>query len=199
MAGDPAIRNDKRYTYADYCTWGDAERWEVIDGVAYAMSPSPSVDHQEIALGIAEQLRAALRGQKCRAFIAPLDVLLPQRNEADELVETTVQPDVFVVCDPAKIRDKNVRGTPDFIVEVLSPKKPGRDVVLKRRRYERAGVPEYWVVHPRHRVVLIFRTLADGHMTMDAQELSGQTAVAVLPGVSIDWDPIVAGLPPEPE
>ena len=37
--GQPAIKNDRIYTYADYCSWPDDERWELIDGVAYNMSP----------------------------------------------------------------------------------------------------------------------------------------------------------------
>jgi hypothetical protein len=31
------------YTYADYATWPDDERWELIDGQAYALTPAPVV------------------------------------------------------------------------------------------------------------------------------------------------------------
>ena len=69
-----------------------------------------------------------------------MDVRLPKADEADEAIDTVVQPDVLVVCDERKISERGVRGAPDFVVEVLSPATAGHDHVNKRRVYERHGI-----------------------------------------------------------
>ena len=102
-----------RYTVADYMNWPDEERWELIDGVAYDMSPAPTIKHQNIAGGIYSMLREKLKGKTCQPFIAPVVVVLS--------VVDVVQPDVIVVCDPNKITERNIQGPPDWVAEVLSP------------------------------------------------------------------------------
>lgn len=89
-----------------------------------------------------------------------------------------------------------MRGAPDLVVEVLSPSTASHDHVLKRRVYERAGVREYWLVHPTDRMVTIYRLAGAEYGKPDVQELTGETPVGVLPGVSIAWDALVARLPP---
>ena len=65
----------EHYTYHDYCAWGDGERWELIDGIPYAMS-SPSMTHQRIIVELSGQLWQFLKGKPCEVFVAPFDVLL---------------------------------------------------------------------------------------------------------------------------
>lgn len=189
-------RDQALHTYADYLRWPEDQRFELIDGVAYLMSPGPDVAHQDIAGEIYRQLANALIGTPCRPYIAPLDVRLPKAGERDDLVDTVVQPDVMVVCDPGRLDRRGVRGAPDLVVEVLSPSTAGHDHVRKRRIYERAGVREYWLVHPTDRVLTVYRLGADGYGKPDVQELAGSTEVGVLPGVAIAWDELVARLPP---
>jgi hypothetical protein len=43
-----ARKTNKKFTYTDYVTWPDDERWELIDGVAYNITPTPTVTHQKI-------------------------------------------------------------------------------------------------------------------------------------------------------
>lgn len=190
-----ALRDRDRHTYADYLTWGEDARYELVDGMAYLMAPAPLLEHQETVGEIYRQLANALAGTSCRAFVAPVDVRLPKHDENDEAVETVVQPDVLVVCDPSKLDRRGVRGAPDLVIEVLSAATASHDQVLKRRVYERAGVREYWLVHPVDRVVTIYR-LSDGQYGRpDVFELAGTTPVGVLPGVAIAWDALVARLP----
>lgn len=189
-------RDQHHHTYGDYLSWPEDVRYELIDGVAYMMSPAPGLQHQELAGGIYAQLRQQLGNGPCRPFIAPIDVLLPKGNEADEQVESIVQPDVLVVCDPARLSERGVRGAPDFIVEVSSPSTASHDHSLKRRLYERTGVKEFWLVHPVDRIVTIYRLQSGEYAKPDVQELAGETQVAVLPKVRIAWDEIVARLPP---
>lgn len=189
-------RDNARHTYADYLTWPEDVRYELIDGVAYLMTPAPDLSHQEVAGEIFRQLANALQGKPCRAFIAPMDVRLPKGNEADEQVDTVAQPDVLAVGDPAKLDRRGVRGAPDLVVEVVSPSTSGHDHVLKRSLYERAGVREYWLVHPGDRLVTRY-LLANGEYGKPAvQELAGETPIVVLPGVVIAWDALLERLPP---
>ena len=97
--GLPARKTDRRYTYRDYKSWPADERWELIDEVAYNMSPAPSLNHQALVVELARQIGEQIRGP-CKVYVAPVDVFLPQDPSQDEDdVSTVVQPDVLVVCD----------------------------------------------------------------------------------------------------
>lgn len=189
----PAPRIDY-FTYGDYCHWPDEERWELIDGQAYAMSPAPTRMHQEFVVELARQIGNALQGHPCKIYVAPFDVRLPRRNEADDQVDTVVQPDVAVICDPGKLDDKGCRGAPDWIIEILSPSSAAHDQIRKRALYERHGVREYWLLHPVDRVLTIYRLGQDGaYGTPDIRPLDEPTPVAIIPGLEIHW-PAVAEL-----
>ncbi|MEW5782967.1 MAG: Uma2 family endonuclease [Pseudomonadota bacterium] len=191
----PQRRDDRHYTYADYLTWDDDLRWELIDGRAFAMAPAPSLRHQDYAGRIYAQALSALRGRPCRVFIAPVDVRLPKPGQSVEKTDTVVQPDVLAVCDPAKLDEKGVTGAPDWVVEVLSPMTASHDNILKRRVYEEAGVREYWLVHPDDRLVFIYRLIDGAYGKPEIQDLTGTTPIAALPDVIIDWDAIVGAFP----
>ena len=109
----PRTKTTQRYTYQEYLTWPDDQRWEIIGGIAYAMTPAPGVGHQRIAGQVFRMVSHALADKPCEPLISPLDVVLSE--------EDVVQPDVFVVCDPQKIKDTHIDGAPDLIFEILSP------------------------------------------------------------------------------
>ncbi len=186
-------RDMQHHTYGDYLGWSRDYGDEIIDGVAYVREPpSPSYVHQELAGALYSQLWRALEGRSCRVCIAPLDIRLPNSDESDERVETVVQPDVFIVCDHGKIDKLGVRGAPDWLAEVLSPSTASYDQIVKIPLYERAGVQEVWLLHPTDRTLAIYR-LADGRYGRPIyQELKGQTLLSSVPGVSVDWDLIMA-------
>ncbi|ACR02357.1 MULTISPECIES: Uma2 family endonuclease [Thauera] len=190
-----ALRKEKHYTYADYLQWPDETRYELIDGEAFLMSPAPLVEHQEVAGEVYYQLRNQLDGQPCRPYIAPVDVRLPRKDEADAAIDTVVQPDILVVCDPRKIDRRGVRGAPDWVLEVLSPSTAAHDQIAKRRTYERAGVREYWLVHPGDRTLTVYLLDNGQYGRPEIYELKDATPIGVLPGVSIAWDALVARLP----
>ena len=193
-----ALRKEKHYTYADYLTWPDDARYELIDGEAFLKAPAPLIEHQEVAGEVFRQLANQLDGKPCRPYIAPVDVRLPRKDEADAAIDTIVQPDVLVVCDPSKIDRRGVRGAPDWLVEVLSPSTAAHDQIAKRRTYERAGVREYWLVHPGDRTLTVYALIDGQYGRPEIYELKDHTPIGVLPGVSIAWDALVARLP-QPE
>ena len=190
-----ALRKQKHYTYADYLTWPDDARYELIDGEAFLMAPAPLIEHQEVAGEVFRQLANQLDGKPCRPYIAPVDVRLPRKDEADAAIDTVVQPDVLVVCDPSKIDRRGVRGAPDWLLEVLSPSTAAHDQIAKRRTYERAGVREYWLVHPGDRTLTVYVLDNGQYGRPDIYELKDETPIGVLPGVSIAWDALVTRLP----
>jgi len=188
-------RDRQHHTYGEYLTWSDDHREELIDGVAYVREPpAPSPTHQELVGELHHEIRGALEGKPCRVYIAPLDVRLPKSDEADEKIDTVVQPDVFIVCDRRKIDQRGMRGAPDWLAEVLSPSTASHDQIIKVPVYERAGVPEVWLIHPTDRTLAIYR-LEDGRYGRPTiLELKGQTALTAVPGVSIDWDRLLSQL-----
>ena len=190
-----AQRKEQRFTYADYQRWPEEARYELIDGEAFLMAPAPLIEHQIIAGEIFRQLANALDGQACTPFVAPVDVRLPRADEADEAIDTVVQPDVLVVCDPSKIDRRGVRGAPDWLLEVLSPSTAAHDQIAKRRTYERAGVREYWLVHPSDRTLTVYVLDNGQYGRPEIYELKDETPIGVLPGGSIAWDALVARLP----
>jgi Uma2 family endonuclease len=61
-----------------------------------------------------------------------------------------------VVCDESKLDELGCNGSPDLIVEIISPNNSKHDTVTKYNLYEEAGVLEYWIVDPMNRMVLVY-------------------------------------------
>src|SRR5690606_7361377 len=98
-----------------------------------------------------------LKDKSCRVFPAPFDVrLMNAAGETDNQVVNVVQPDLTVVCDPAKIDEKGCKGSPDLVVEVISRNSVTKDLHEKYELYEAAGVSEYWIVHPNDQTLSLF-------------------------------------------
>lgn len=129
-----------RFTWADYRSWPADERWELIDGEAFAMSPSPSYRHQLVAARLTTALGVHFAGKPCEALAAPMDVKL---SDAD-----VVQPDLLVVCDETQITPTHIEGPPALVVEIASPSSTAHDRGRKRALYARSGVKELWLVTP---------------------------------------------------
>ena len=176
-------KDERRYTYADYCSWDDGQRWELIDGVAYMLA-APGERHQRIAFVISGQLYNFLRGKKgqCRAYVSPFDVRLGAGGGEDE---TVVQPDLLVICDQGKIDDKGCKGAPDLVIEILSPSTSHHDTWVKFHLYRRAGVREYWIVDPDTKTVQVCTLHGRDYMTT-TYEGARSVPAAVLPGCEID-------------
>src|SRR5579883_562947 len=145
-----------QWTYRDYAAIpDDGKRYEVLKGVLY-MSPAPTPDHQSISVRLVAFLFQFVEDVGIgRVFHAPTDVELAP--------DDIVQPDVFVLLNAnvGQIGEKRVFGGPDLVVEVLSPSTMSDDLHGKRDAYERAQVPEYWIVNPGEKVVEMF-TLENG-------------------------------------
>lgn len=160
---------EENFTYSDYLKWPEDERWELINGVPYNMTPSPSRSHQEILVALLGKFYNFLEDKDCRVYVAPFDVRLPEGDENEEEIKTVVQPDLVVVCDRTKLDDKGCRGAPDLIVEITSPSTARKDLKEKFTLYERMGVKEYWIINPIDETVMVFH--------LDPQGQYGRPAV----------------------
>lgn len=180
-----------RYTFADYLTWDENERIEIIGGEAFLMA-APSSKHQEISMEISRQLANFLVGKPCRVYPAPFNVRLFEKDgDAPEDVNTVVEPDISVICDRSKIDARGCKGAPDLIVEILSPSSLRNDRLVKLRLYQRAGVREYWIADPENKTVQVFLLNSNGILYL--HEDYGQEDVAkvnVLDGCFIELDKV---------
>ncbi len=173
---------NERYTYRDYCTWPDGERWEIIDGIAYDMSPAPSWEHQSICGRLTAFFFTALKGKKCIPMVSPCDVVLSDYD--------VVQPDLFVVCDESKITPKNLQGAPDLVIEILSPSTSHKDQQQKLDLYEKYRVKEYCIVDPAWQCVYRF-ALGENNKYGRSDYFAVQQSLPLisLPGLSLPlWD-----------
>lgn len=132
-----------KLTYRDYLLLpDDGKRYEIIDGDLF-VPPSPVTRHQLVVGRFFHHMMTYLETHPIgTVFTAPYDVVLSDTD--------IVEPDLLVVLNNgrAHISEKNVQGPPDMILEVLSPSTAARDRELKRKRYERFGVQEYWLIDP---------------------------------------------------
>lgn len=185
-------RDTHHHTYADYLVWSRTYGDELVNGTAYVREPpSPARSHQEIVGGLYHQIASALEAAPTRVFVAPFDVRLPKSDEADDLVDTVVQPDLFIVTDLRKVDARGVRGAPDWLAEVLSSSTARHDRFVKLPVYERAGVREVWLIHPVKLTLAVYQLEAGCYGRPNMLELKGQTRISAVPGVTIDWDRIV--------
>jgi len=179
----------KRYTYADYLTWMDDKRRELIDGFAHMMA-GPLRIHAQLSLNISLGIKSFLKNnkRKCQVYHAPFDVRLPLNGSNDDnKIYDVVQPDICVVCDLNKLDDRGCIGAPDLIVEVLSPSTLKYDWNYKFNLYEKAGVKEYWIVDPKAKMISVFLLQSDGKFDNGTfYECNQKAPVFIFEGLEID-------------
>jgi Uma2 family endonuclease len=191
----PLPQDEGNYSYNDYLTWPEAERWEIIDGTAY-MNAAPSPIHQEISGGLFAQFHNYLAGKPCKVYAAPFCVKLMNDDEKNpEDIKKVVEPDITIVCDKSKIDGKGCNGAPDMILEILSPSSIKMDRFIKFNKYEQAGVREYWLVEPEGKLVSVFVLQDDqryGRPEIYTED--DEIKVSIFPDLSVDLKPVFEGI-----
>jgi Uma2 family endonuclease len=180
------------YTFADFLAWDEGDRIELIDGEAFMLS-APGRIHQAISGELFAQIHNYLKGKTCKVYAAPFAVRLLERDgDQPENVDTVVEPDISVICDPKKLDDYGCKGAPDLIIEILSPSTRRHDRLIKRNLYQRAGVREYWIVTPEEQSVQVL-TLKDGFLVPHEEYGRNDMAkVTILDDCSIDLSAVFA-------
>jgi Uma2 family endonuclease len=143
----------RKLTYEDYVLIPeDLLRHEILDGEHY-VTPAPGRDHQGAAMNLCLKIAVFVRKHRLgNVFFAPFDVLLSPHDIA--------QPDLLYISNEraAILTEANAQGAPDLVIEILSKSTRRRDETLKRDRYERFGVLEYWLADPVRQTVRIYRS-----------------------------------------
>jgi Uma2 family endonuclease len=170
----------KRWTYEEYYNLKDDKRYEVIAG-HLLKAPTPDTWHQDWLGNLSILVTHYLRKRKLgRHFIGPVDVVLDDEN--------VVQPDlVFVAAKNLGIIERRaIFGTPDLLVEMLSPSSVRRDRYIKMNLYARFGVKKYWIGDAANRSLEIL-TLVDGRYELHCSaEEKGNLNSLILAGLKFD-------------
>ncbi len=183
----PIKKTDRNYTYGDYSSWPEGERWELIDGIAYNMTPAPSRIHQKVSAILFNELYNYFKGKPCEVYSAPFDLRLPEEDEEDKDIKTVVQPDILVICDSSKLDDKGCKGSPDLIIEIVSPTTASMDYIQKLSLYERHLVKEYWIVHPLDEIVMVYKLLENkSYGRAGIYSVEDQVKVGIFPDLILD-------------
>lgn len=178
----------KRLTYSDLDQLDPNQRWELIDGIAYAMS-SPTMLHQLVIGELYLMLRHHFKKGPCRVMLAPFDVLLSDHD--------VVQPDLLVSCSD-KLEMAFHRGAPELAIEVLSKSTARHDRLRKLNLYARAGVQEYWIVTPDPFLLEILSLTPDGYLHKGTYSGNDQPRSAVFPELVLDLGELQSALPEPP-
>lgn len=181
--------DNKIYTYDDYLKFADDEPVEIIDGRISAMSPAPSRIHQKIITEILVELRNYIRlnNGECEVYPAPFDVVLKNDDEEVGSSRNIVQPDISVICDKNKLTDKGCVGSPDMIVEIVSPFNPSNDYIRKLSLYEQFKVNEYWIVNPMKKSIFIYTLTDNGYDAPTSYTFDDKIKVNIYDDLEIDF------------
>lgn len=182
----------KTYTYADYLKWTFDERLELIKGKIFKMSPAPGSVHQLISGAIFAELYNYLKGKPCKVFHAPFDIRLNKRSINNKDIQTVVQPDISVVCNPLKIDERGCLGAPDIVVEILSPGNNKKELQNKYEVYEENGVLEYWIIHPSEKTFLRYSLVENRYQASRLLTTGDEVITPILPGFVLKLDELFA-------
>jgi len=183
-----APQTSTKMTYEDLLLLPeDGLRHEIIDGEHY-VNASPVTKHQRVSIRLIVEISFYLREHPVgELFHAPLDIVFSRYD--------VVEPDLLYISNERReiITAKNIQGSPDLLVEILSGSNRKYDEVTKRALYERTGVGEYWIVDPDHDKVRVFRRNTAGRYEIAANLSRNETLTSPLfPTLEIALDEIFA-------
>ncbi len=183
-----AINPNVRYTSQDYLNLAESEerRYELLDGELY-MVPSPIPRHQIIVFHVAKLVDDFVSAHALgQVYLSPLDVVLSP--------EDVLQPDIMYIAQERLgiVTERNIQGAPDLVIEVLSPATADRDRTLKRTRYARFGVREYWLVDPVSRTIEVLQASRQGFDTVRVYPEGTTVASPLLAGLQLEVDRVFA-------
>lgn len=190
----PLASHDAKYTYADISSWPDDERWELIDGQAYAME-IPNRWHSLVLTNLARILGNHFHGDPCEVHIANFGVRFPKDREVDEKIDSLVLPDLVVACEHSKLDEHGCRGAPGLIVEIISPSTAVHDQLRKLNLYEKHGVKEYWIISPDGILMAFKLQRGNRYGRPHILDRTMKLTSPQFPGLEIDLDEV---FPPEP-
>jgi len=173
-----------RWTYEEYYRLDDDQRYEIIDG-SLLMAPAPDTAHQSWIGELHIILQNHVKGRRLgKVFVSPVDVVLDSEN--------TVQPDLVFVSSAnlGIIQQPAIFGTPDLLVELVSPASVRRDRYDKGELYARFGVNEYWIGDPANKALEVLTLKESRYELHCCAEEKGKLSSLVLAGLEFDLSEI---------
>ncbi len=181
-------KEQKLYTIKDFMNLPENTRAEFWDGTIYNMSPAPNTKHQQISRELLTAISNYLKKKPCQVFHAPFDVFLLHDPSADiETAKYVVQPDISVICGKDKIIGQGCKGTPDFIIEIVSPSSKAMDYVKKLNLYNDYGVKEYWIVDPEKETIIVYVREDHTFTIPQKYDFNDTVAVSIFEDLLIDF------------
>ena len=179
----PDITKTKKWTYEEYYKLDDDKRYEVLGG-ELIMAPAPYSDHQEISFNLVILFESARKDNPGKIFYAPIDVIFDDNN--------VIQPDIlFIKKENLFIRKKRgVFGSPDLVVEILSPSSIKRDRYEKKEIYRKFGVKEYWIVDPANLSIEVFLLENEEYKLHSMATENGEIKSYILEGLVIEVEAV---------
>lgn len=174
-----ALLTKQKWSYKDYVFFDDEKRCEIIEGEIF-MSPSASASHQEISRDLEFLMWLFVKAKNSgKVFNAPFDVILDENN--------VVQPDLLFISNKNLnlISERGVFGSPDLVVEIVSPSSGYRDKVTKKKLYEKFGVAEFLVVEPQNKSVEVFCLEGKTYELFSSAKENGEVKSKVIDGFSV--------------
>jgi Uma2 family endonuclease len=161
----------KQYSYSDYLLWQFQERVELVKGNVFKLEEVTYTIHQKVSGNLSGELYLNFKDEYTSIFSAPFDVRLSIANAKKD--STVVQPDLCIICDESKLDKRGCNGTPDLMVEIISPNNSKHDVHTKFNLYQEAGVKEYWIIEPFDKIILVY-TLVNGEFIGLKPQVEGE-------------------------
>ncbi len=163
------------YTYQEYLKLpDDGKRHEILNG-ELIMTPAPNPLHQMVLAKLFTILNNYVLKTKLGILLpSPCDVVLDETH--------VLQPDILFISEKNRhlITEQNINGTPDLVIEIISPTTAYYDLVQKKDIYQRFGVQEYWLVDPKRHSVQVF-SLKKGKLVPEQEVLQkGEVTSRVL-------------------
>lgn len=179
------MKGGKRYTFADVEALPGDVRAELIDGEMFIMQ-SPGTPHQDILGELFWVIKSYLKksNRRCKAYIA-LGAFV-KRDEYNYLI-----PDLSMVCDKDRLEEKGCQGSPDWVIEIVSPSTRERDYERKMALYRETGTREYWIVDQKKDAVFVHRFEQGGEV--EQYSLSDRIKVGIYDDLYIDFSELELG------
>lgn len=174
-------KRQKNWTYQDYLQLDDEKRYEIIEGKLIDMTPAPSIQHQIFSGNLIFAFMSHLHKHSVgRLLEAPVDVKLDEKN--------VVQPDLVVVLNNNQdiIKEQAIEGTPDLVVEIISPSTIVNDRNKKSELYAKFGITEYWIIDPPHQSIEVYNLINGKYENFSFAAKTGQVKSALLEGLKVN-------------
>lgn len=174
------------YTVQDYLSWQFDEMVELIRGKVFRMSPGPQTKHQRISGFLFNKIYNLISQKNCEVFHAQFDVYLPIKHPKTSKPNTVVQPDITVICNPEMIKEHGCEGSPDMVIEIISPSTRKKDIQIKHELYEECRINTYWLVFPKEEIIEVFELDDNGkYKRIGGYSDDDELSPSLFPGLKI--------------